>query len=166
MADADDAAAVLARHAVALSTVREFGRRSQAARVLVLIDQGGDDAAMVEWTPGGAPLELTEGETTWAVPDESAGAVPPLALAAVRPVPASAVRVDDATGEVGAPIGAVEHLADAVVDLARVFGGRSVASADFPTADPALPLRIAARPGEPVLLEIGETQYELPGGAA
>ena len=162
----DDPAAVLARHASALATVREFGRRAEAERVVVLLDLGaGGEAAMVEWRPG-APLAVTEGETTWAVPDESAGAVPPLALTAVRAVPASAVRVDEATGEIAAPIGAVEHLADAVLDLARAFGGRSVASADFPTADPGVPLTIAARPGEPVLVEIGETQFELPGGAA
>ena len=166
MPPTDDDAAVLARHASALATVREFGRRAEAERVVVLIDVGEGEAAMVVWLPGDVPLEVTEGETTWAVPDEAAGAVPPLALAAVRAVPASAIAVEEATGEIAAPIGTVEHLADAVVDLARLFGGRSVAVADFSTADPELPLTIAARPGEPVLVEIGETQFELPGGAA
>ncbi len=162
----DGAAAALARHATALATVRDFGRRAQAERVVLLVDLGdGEEAAMVEWRAG-APLELTEGETTWAVPEESAGAVPPLALAAVRPAPASAIAADEVTGEIHAPIGTIEHLADAVVDLARAFGGRSVASVEFPTADPGQPVTIAGRPGDPVVLAIGESQYELPGGTA
>ena len=163
---APDTAAVLARHASALATVRDFGRRARAERVVLLVDLGaGGAAAMIEWRPGAA-LELTEGETTWAIPDESAGAVPPLALAAMRPAPASAVHVDETSGEIAAPIGTVEHLADAVVDLARAFGGRSVATADFATDDPDQPLTIAGRPGEPVVVAIGDTQFELPGGPA
>ncbi len=166
MAADDDVATALARHATAVSTVRDFGRRAQAERVVLLVDLGdGDHAAMIEWRPG-TPLELTEGETTWSIPEESAGAVPPLALAAVRPAPASAVTADEATGEIAAPLGTVEHLADVVLDLARAFGGRSLAAVDFPTADPAQPVTIAGRAGEPVLVAIGETQFELPGGSA
>jgi len=166
MPDADDArAAALARHAVALATVRDFGHRAQAERVVALVDSGdGVHATMIEWLPG-APLELTEHETTWTVPDEAAAAAAPIALAPVRPAPATAIRADAITGEIAAPIGVVEHLADAVLDLARAFGGRSVVSADFATADADLPLTLAARPGEPVLVGIGEGEFELPGGA-
>ncbi len=46
MADADDAdAAALARHAVALATVRDFGRRAQAERVVALVDAGDGSTA-------------------------------------------------------------------------------------------------------------------------
>jgi hypothetical protein len=163
----EDPAAVLARHASALATVRDFGRRSGAERVVVVIDGGEPgEATMVEWRPGGTPLAVTEDATTWAVPDESAAAVAPIALPEVRPVPGSAISVDAGTGEIAAPIGTLEHLAGAVAGLARAFGGRSVAAADFTTADPELSLTIAARRGEPVLVEIGETQYELPGSEA
>ena len=159
-----DPAAVPARHAVALATVRDFGHRAQAERVVALVDAGdGEHAAMIEWQPG-MPLELTEDETTWAVPDDAAGAVPPRAPSAIRPAPATAVRGGEITGEIAAPLGGVEHLADAVLDLARAFGGRSVATAEFPTADPGVPLVLAARPGDPVLVAIGDTQFELPGG--
>ena len=46
--------------------------------------------------------------------------------------------------------------------LARAFGGRTVASADFATRDPAVPLTIAAREGEPVLLALAGRHFELP----
>ncbi len=63
MADPAAAAAALARHASAVATVRDFGRRSKAERVVLLVDLGdGEHAAMIEWRPG-EPVELTEGDT-------------------------------------------------------------------------------------------------------
>ena len=55
------------------------------------------------------------------------------------------------------------NLADAVLALARSFGGRSVATADFATRDPDLPITIAAREGEPLLLAVGDGRFVLPG---
>ena len=49
-----------------------------------------------------------------------------------------------------------------MLGLARAFGGRSVASADFATHDPELPITIVAREGEPLLLAIGDGRFELP----
>ena len=63
-----------------------------------------------------------------------------------------------------APIGAIANLAEAVLSLAGAFGGRSVATADFPTRDPEQLLTIAARPGEPVVLAVGDQQFAMPGG--
>ena len=56
------------------------------------------------------------------------------------------------------------HLAEVVLALARTGGGRSVATVDFSTRDPELPLTIAAREGEPVVLAIGDRQFRLPEG--
>jgi hypothetical protein len=39
-----------------------------------------------------------------------------------------------------------------------------VATVDFPTRDPELPLTIAAREGEPIVLAIGDRQFLLPEG--
>jgi hypothetical protein len=114
---------------------------------------------MVECVPG-ERLELTEDEEPR--PVEADPRVPPAALPELRPPPATALQADPETGELAAPIGAVAHLADAVLALARAFGGRSVASAEFPTRDPALPLTIAAREGEPVLLELAGRHFALP----
>ena len=45
--------------------------------------------------------------------------------------------------------------------LASAFGGRTVATAEFATHDPHLPITFAAREGERVVLAAGDAQYEL-----
>jgi len=151
----------LVRHARALATARAFGRAAGAERVVLLIDQGEDEpVAMVEWE---APdtARVTEGQATHELAGVDAGARP-LDLPEVRAIPASTLEVDPDTGELAAPIGAVSHLAESVVALAGAFGGRSVATADFPTRRPALALTVAGRPGEPVVLAVGDQRFELP----
>jgi len=85
----------------------------------------------------------------------------PKPLPSIRATPHTAIRFDYATGEVSAPLGAIEHLADSVKALAGSFGGRTVATAEFPTRD--FPITIAAREGEPAILSAGDEEYELPG---
>ena len=146
------------RTAVLIATVRDFAERSQAQRVVVLLDRGDDrPAAMLEWLAGA--LELVEDGAAAALPAEEA---PPLPLGDLRPPPASAVHVHAQAGELHAPVGAIGHLADALLDLAAALGGRSVATAEWATADPDHPLTLAARPGEPVIVALGEDQFELP----
>ena len=41
------------------------------------------------------------------------------------------------------------------------FGGLTVATAEFATDDPELPITFAARVGEPVVLAAGDATYEL-----
>ena len=146
------------RTPVLIATVRDFAERSQAQRVVVLLDRGDDrPAAMLEWLEG--TLELVEDGMSAPLPAEEA---PPLPLGDLRPPPASAVHVHAEAGELHAPIGAIGHLADALLDLAAALGGRSVAAAEWATADPDHPLTLAARPGEPVIVALGEDQFELP----
>ena len=83
-------------------------------------------------------------------------------LTGLRAVPASALTADPETGELAAPLGSVQHLADSVLALSRAVGGRSVATATFPTRDPDLPLTLAAREGEPTVVDIAGRQFELP----
>jgi hypothetical protein len=52
-------------------------------------------------------------------------------------------------------------LATALKALARTLGGRSVATARFATRDPDLPITLAAREGERVVLAAGDAQFEL-----
>ena len=75
--------------------------------------------------------------------------------------PRRAITIDVESGELHAPLGTVEHLADSVLALARAFGGLTVATAEFATSDPDLPITLAAREGEPVVLGAGDAQYEL-----
>ncbi|HWT22959.1 MAG TPA: hypothetical protein VN213_05580 [Solirubrobacteraceae bacterium] len=147
--------------AVAVATVAAFAERAGAERVVLVLDRGEDaEPALVECLPG-ERLEVTEGEASRPV-DPDPG-VAPAALPQLRPPPASSLQADPETGELAAPLGAVAHLADAVLALARAFGGLTVATADFATRDPAVPLTIAARDGEPVLLAMGGRHFAMPG---
>lgn len=158
----DDALSALTRHATAMATVLAFGRQSGAQQVLVLADQGEDaPPVLLEWREG-EPLELTHAGVTWEVPDEIAATEEVRALALARPVPASALHVDADAGVVEGPPGAVAALANAVLGLAEAFGGQSVASADWPTRDDGPAFTIAARPGEPPVLGVGEELFGLP----
>ena len=55
-------------------------------------------------------------------------------------------------------------LAGAVVALAAAFGGRSVATAEFATREPDQPFMLAARPGEPVVAQLGGETFAFPEG--
>jgi hypothetical protein len=146
--------------AVALATVQDFAARAGAERVVVLLDGGaGEPPVMVERLEDGA-LQVTEGQTTrTAAP---APEVAPLPLPELRPLPASALSADPDRGELAAPLGAIQRLADSVLALARALGGRSVATATFATRDPEIPLTLAAREGEPVLLDIAGRHFSFP----
>jgi hypothetical protein len=160
----DDSGAVeaLARHAEAVATLRAFAARSAAERVVLLVDRGDDQqAVMLEYADDGT-IELTDGGHTWTIAASTTTAADPRPLPEVRPAPASAIHADPDTGELAAPLGVVNNLSAAVLGLARAFGGRSVATAEFATHDPDLPMTIVAREGEPLLLAVGDGRFELP----
>lgn len=141
----------------AAATVRAFAERARAERVVLLVDRGGGEAAMLDCAADGT-VTLTEGDETRAVTAEGE----PRPLPDLRPPPPTAMYMDAETGELEAPLGAVANLARGLLALASAFGGRSVATADFPTRDPAVPLTIAAREGEPLVLAAGDRRFLLP----
>ncbi|HKH19230.1 MAG TPA: hypothetical protein VKA57_17020 [Solirubrobacteraceae bacterium] len=142
---------------VVLATVQDFAARAGAERVVALLDA--EPPVMVERVEDGT-LEVTEGDVTRPVaPERGVAAV---ALPGLRAVPPSALRADPETGELAAPLGGVQLLVDSVLALARALGGRSVATATFATRDPRTPITIAARAGEPVVLEIGGRHFTIP----
>jgi hypothetical protein len=145
----------------AVATVRAFAERSGAERVVLIVDTG-DDATMLECLQG--DVELTVGDRTWRIPAERPLDAAPRAFPELRPSPATALTIDPETGELEAPLGAVANLGRAVLGLAAAFGGRSVATAEFATRDPALPITIAAREGEPLVLAAGDRRFVLPEG--
>ncbi len=150
------------RHAEAIATIRAFSERSGAQRVVLLVDPGdGTTATMLECAADGT-LALTEGAETRHVTEPVSGV--PRPLPELRPPPASAIAINPETGELEAPLGAIANLGRAVLGLAQAFGGRSVATADFATRDPAMPITIAARDGEPLLLAAGDRRFVLPDG--
>jgi hypothetical protein len=96
------------------------------------------------------------------IPAQARIDAPSRPLPDVRPPPPSALAFDPESGGLEAPLGAVANLAHAVLELARSFGGRSVATADFATRDPSLPLTIAAREGEPFVIAAAGKRFVLP----
>jgi hypothetical protein len=147
-------------YAVALATLQDFAARTGAERVVALLDRGdGAPPVLVERLEDGA-LQVTEDvEPMSATADPS---VAPHPLTGLRAVPASAMSADPETGELAAPLGSIQLLAESVLALACTFGGRSVATATWATRDPDLPLTVAAREGEPVVLDIAGRHFALP----
>jgi hypothetical protein len=143
---------------VVLATVDDFAARAGAERVVVLLDA--EPPLMVERSEEEGALAVTQREETR--PAAPARGIAPLGLPDLRAVPASTLSANPDTGELEAPLGAVQQLVDSVLALARVLGGRSVATATFPTRDPDTPLTIAAREGEPVVLEIAGRHFTFP----
>jgi hypothetical protein len=156
----EDVQEVVARHAEAVATVRAFAARAGALRVVLLVDRGDGPATMLDWTPDA--LELTEGEGVWQVPTSTPADARPRPLPDLRPPPPTALSLDPESGELEAPLGVVANLGRGVLGLATAFGGRSVATADFATRDPELPITIAAREGEPLVLAAGDRRFTLP----
>jgi hypothetical protein len=149
----------LARHSGEIATIRAFQQASNATRVVLLVHTPEGETAMLESTPDG--LEITEGETVAFIPNTAAVPAPPRALPEIRPTPASAIHLDPNSGELAAPLGTIDHLAEITLALAKAFGGLTVATVEFQTHDPSLPLTFAAREGEPVVLQAGDDQFEL-----
>jgi len=150
----------LARHAEAVATVRAFAERSRAERVVLLLDAGGAPATMVDCDADGS-VEVTDGSEAGVLDAATPVLAPARPLPELRPPPPTALHLDPATGELEAPLGAVANLARGVLALAGAFGGRSVASADFPTRDPETLLTIAAREGEPFVVAAGDRRFVL-----
>ena len=143
----------------AVATALAFADAAGAHRVVLLIDRGEDAPALMVDVVHDGTAEVTDGDDIEVV--EATPTAAPKPLPEIRATPHTAIRLDFATGELSAPIGAIEHLADSVKALAGAFGGRSVATAEFPTRD--FPFTIAAREGEPAILSAGDEEYELPG---
>jgi len=137
----------------AAATARAFRISSGATRVVLLLDRE-PAPVLIECEE---EIAVTEDDTTTLVTPRAA----PKPLHRLTPVPASAISLDPETGELSAPLGTIDHLARATLDLAKAFGGLTVATAEFATRDPGLPITFAAREGERVVLGAGDAQYEL-----
>ena len=144
-------------HVVAL---REFLHRASALEVQAVVDRGTDRSPAIVSCGRMQPIEVTEHGRTVHLPHTAELDAPVPALPEVPRLPP--IEIDPAEGTVSAPLGAVDALARAVGALAETLGGRSVALAFFQTTEDDTPLGIAARTGEPVVLTLGEQQFELP----
>jgi hypothetical protein len=139
-------------------TLRDFVGAAGASAAVLLLDQGEGAPPLLIESPAGGPATLSEGEDVVAL-DAARLAAAPLPLPEVRAL--GPFDVDALRAEVVAPLGGVEHLARAVRELADAFPGRSVLTVAFATSDPDTPLRLSARSGDPMVLSLGEEQFEM-----
>ena len=150
----------IAHHGRAIATVRVFAEESGAERVAVVLDAGGGQAVLLECLPGEA-LELTVGDDAFVIPRDATASVTPHPVVIPPAPPASSIEIDLDADRILAPVGVLPALADGVMSLARALGGRTIATADFPTREPGFPMTIAARAGEGVVVAVGDAQFEL-----
>jgi hypothetical protein len=139
--------------------VRELLHRASAVEVQAVVDRGEDRSPALITCGRMRPIEVVDGGRTVHLPHAAdLGAPPPLPEVPRLPP----IEVDPGEGTISAPLGAIDALSAAVGALAAALGGRSVALAFFQTTDDEVPLGIAARTGEPVVLTLGEDQYRAP----
>ncbi len=155
------AAEALARHGEAVATVRDYQQRTGAVRVVVLVDRGDDQPPLMIDCDDEQAVEITDSDRIVTIPADADAPSAPRPLPDIRPAPASAIEMDLSTGDLQAPLGAIEHLAQTLQALARAFGRRSVATAELATRDPATTITLAARDGEPAVLAAGDYEYTL-----
>jgi hypothetical protein len=138
-------------------TLRAFVARAQALRAVALLDRGPDAEPAIVDCDGRGAVEVEErGETRELdpAPDTS-----PLAVPHVHPLPP--MDVDPEAGQVTGTVGGLQHLAEAVGELAEALGGRSVVTAQFQSTDPDVPLAVSARRGEPPVIALGGRTFTL-----
>ena len=141
--------------------LREFLHRANAVQVQAVVDRGPDDPPALVSCGRLEPIEVVRGDEIVHLPHGvELEHDPPADLPEVPPLPP--FEVDDEQGTITGPLGGVEAVARAVQALAGHLPGRSVAVAFYPTTSPELPLGIAARVGEPIVISIGEQQFEMP----
>jgi hypothetical protein len=152
-----------AREAIAqiALTLRTFVGAAGALGATLLLDQGAEVSPLVVECPASGPVLLAEGEEVVQL-DADRLAADPLPLPEVRALPP--FEVDTVRAEITAPLGGIEHQARAVLELAGAFPGRSVVTVAFATTDPEVPLTIAARSGDALVLALGEEQFEMAPG--
>lgn len=107
----------------------------------------------------GPIVVVEQGEPERERPHDAAAEVllPPLPL--MRQLPP--FEVDPQTGKVAGVLGGLEMLGRVVREIAGLLPGASVVAAEFETTDPEHPLGLAGRGVEPVVVLLGEQEFEL-----
>ncbi|HWC25637.1 MAG TPA: hypothetical protein VG474_03540 [Solirubrobacteraceae bacterium] len=142
------------RRAIALA--RELLHRSGALRVSVALDA--PRPAIVECERLRA-IAVHDADGARELPHDAAGDIELPALPLLRRLPP--FDVDPAEGRVAGALGGLEMLGRAVREIAAMLPGRSVVAADYETRDADVPLGLAGRAGEPLVVLLGEHEFAL-----
>ena len=129
------------------ATLRAFVAAAGAVGAMLVLDLGSDAPPLLVDVPSGE-----------AASDEPA----PGPIPHVHPL--APPDVDAERAELTAPMGAIDMAARAVRELAAGYPGRSVVTVQWATTDADVPLTIAARCGEPLVIALGAQPFPLPEG--
>jgi hypothetical protein len=143
-----------------VETLRDVLHRSGALRVAVAVDIPDGPPALVD-VGRLTPVEVRIADRTMHLPHaielEAESMADAIALRQLPPF-----EVEPETGQVIGTLGGLDMLADAMIALAELLGGRSVAMAVYQTVTPDVDLTVTARQGESVLVTLGDHEWELP----
>lgn len=146
-----------------VATLQAFLEGAEALRAVLLLDRGDAAGPLVVDCLLDGSAEVAEGEDVRAVAEPEwldatpLGPLPPLRSFGPLDVDFSALTVT-------APFGALDFVARTVRDTAALFPARSVLAVGFESTDPARPLFLTARRDEPMVVTLGDEEYELPRG--
>jgi hypothetical protein len=144
-----------------VETLRDVLHRSGALRVAVVVDMPDDGPAALVDVGRLAPVEVRIADRVMHLPHaielEAEALSTSIELRQLPPFD-----VEPTTGQVTGTLGGLDMLADAMKDLAALLGGRSVAIAVYQTTTPGIDLTVTARGDEPVLVTLGDQEWELP----
>ena len=142
--------------ALAVALARELLHGSGALLVSVALDRA--EPALIE-CPRLRAIVVREAGSERELPHDVAGSIDLSALPLMRQLPP--LEADTQSGTVAGVLGGLEMLGRAVRDIAGLLPGRSVVAAEYETTDPDVPLGLAGRHGEPVVVLLGELEFEL-----
>jgi hypothetical protein len=144
-------------------TLRDFLHHSGAIRAVALLpaDREEDPPRLVDCARL-TPIEVTADGRTVQLPHAIELDAQPLELYDVRMLPPFEVHPEE--GRIAAPLGGVEHYGFAVRSLAAALGESAVALITFNTTLPEAPLSLTARVGDPIVLSLGDEEYEMEPG--
>jgi hypothetical protein len=138
--------------------LRSFVHLSGALRAQALVPQTDGPAALVSCVRLG-PLEIEIGERSVELPHDFELEAPAPDLGALRPMPP--FEVSPERGEVAGMIGGLGLLGDAIMTVAEAIGPQSAVVVEMESTTPGLPLVVSARAGEPLLVTLGDDEFEI-----
>ncbi|CAN5496493.1 hypothetical protein BH20ACT17_BH20ACT17_17590 [soil metagenome] len=142
--------------ALAVALARELLHGSGALLVSVALDRA--EPALIE-CPRLRAIVVRGADGERELAHDAAGSVDLPELPLMRQLPP--LEADAQTGIVAGVLGGLEMLGRAVREIAGLLPGRSVVAAEYETTDPDVPIGLAGRDGEPVIVLLGELEFEL-----
>lgn len=143
----------------ACAGLRSFVHRSGALRAQALVPRGEHEPPAVVSCVRLGPLEIVIGDRAVELPHDVELDAQAPELGALRPMPPFEVAPE--RGEVSGMIGGLELVAEAAMAVAMAIAPGAAVVVEMETTTPGLALAVSARPGEPVLVVLGEEEFEL-----